>query len=218
MTVLHLVRHGQTVWHRENRYAGISDIELTADGLAQAERLADWASGTAVNRVVCSDLGRAIRTATPSATALGLELEIEPRLREVDFGRGEGLTRDEMRGAFPTDLAAFVAAPASSPLPGGETGTSAVARATAAMLDLCAVPDDEILVVAHNTLVRLLLCALLGVPLDRYRTLLPRLDNGAVTTVVVPPGVTDVDGLVAGVALRRLNAPAVGPGGTVADR
>ncbi|MEO5831752.1 MAG: histidine phosphatase family protein, partial [Nakamurella sp.] len=192
----------------DNRYAGATDIELTAAGLAQAEQLAVWAATTTVSRVICSDLSRAVRTASPSATVLGLPLEIEPRLREVDFGRGEGMTTAEMRAAFPDALDAFVAAPATSPLPGGEPGAHAVARAGAALVDLCAVPDDELLVVAHNTLGRLLLCALLGIPLDRYRNIFPRLDNGAVTTLELPGAVTDVARLVAGVRLLRFNSPA----------
>lgn len=43
-TTLLLARHGQTIWHAENRYAGVSDIGLTDEGRAQAEALGRWAA------------------------------------------------------------------------------------------------------------------------------------------------------------------------------
>ncbi len=49
-----LVRHGETEWHAENRYAGISDVALTEKGLRQAEELGGWAKRRGVDAVACS--------------------------------------------------------------------------------------------------------------------------------------------------------------------
>ena len=74
--------------------------------------------------------------------------------------------------------------PASHPLPRGETGDDAVARALPVLREAAAEhPDGRVLVVAHQTLLRLLLCELLGIPLDRYRTVFPRLESAARTVV-----------------------------------
>lgn len=184
MTTLFLVRHGETIWHAENRYAGSSDIALTELGLVQAERLAEWASGQRIDAVYASDLSRALKTATPSATALGLTISIDPALREVDFGQGEGLTSAEMRASFPDDAAQFVAHPATSPLPGGESGVDATDRAWSALERIVAErPNGTVLVVMHSTLMRLILCRALGVPLDRYRSVFPSVLNVGITTV-----------------------------------
>lgn len=198
---VHLVRHGETLWHAENRYAGRTDVALTARGGEQALALARWAGGQPVTRVLCSDLTRAVVTARPCAEALGLDLEVDPRLREVDFGRGEGMTAAEMDAAFPEERRRFTDAPASSPLPGGEAGADAVARAAAVLAGL---DGGEVLVVAHTTLGRLLLCHLLGLPLDDYRRRFPALANGAVTTLRLPPAGAELRGAA---ALLRLNAP-----------
>lgn len=204
MTELVLVRHGETVYHAENRYAGRGDIALTDAGLADASRLARWASGARLDAVVSSPLSRAVRTAAPSAEAAGLTPTVDERLVEVDFGAVEGLTRAEMRERFPDALAAFLAAPASAPMPGGEAGADAVARALPALHDLAAAwPSGRVLVVAHQTLLRLLLCDLIGVALDRYRTVFPALEPAALTEIRLPAG----DGRGSGVALVRLNAP-----------
>ena len=219
MTVdIHLVRHGETVWHARNQYAGRSDVALTEKGLAQAEALGQWARTRPITRVVTSDQSRAVRTAGPAAAALGVRVEQDPRLREVDFGRGEGLTRAEMAERFPGALVSFVAAPATSPLPGGESGLDAVARACPALAELAAGDRvvggaaggaaGEVLVVAHNTLMRLLLCDVLGIDPDRYREVFPRLDNTAVTTL-------RTDGTR--FALLRFNVPIDAPAHTLAD-
>jgi broad specificity phosphatase PhoE len=196
-----LVRHGETVWHAENRYAGRSEVDLTEEGRRQGEHLAAWAAGAGLAAVVTSTLGRARRTAEGAAHAAGVGLEVDARLVEVDFGAAEGRTRAEMAERDPGAEAAFRAAPASSPWPGGEPGAAAVARALPALLERADRPGP-VLVVGHQTLFRLLLCRLLGVPLDHYRRAFPRLDNAARTVVTLGP-----DGAA---GLRALNLPTPG--------
>lgn len=206
MTVIHFVRHGETVWHHENRYAGSSDVALTDLGRAQGAALAEWVAGTGVRRVLSSDLSRAVETARLSADARGVELEVDARLREVDFGQGEGMTTEEMREAFGAERSAFERAPASSPLPGGESGAAAVERAGRVLVELAA-SGVECLVVAHTTLGRLLLCHLLGLPLDGYRRTFPSVGNATVTTFELPRDASSVADLAGAAALLRFNAP-----------
>ncbi|MEV0600488.1 histidine phosphatase family protein [Streptomyces sp. NPDC050315] len=201
MTDFLLVRHGETVWHAENRYAGRTDVALTERGHAQAAELAAWAAGAGIDAVVCSPLSRARLTAEPAARALGVAPRVDERLLEVDFGRGDGLTRTEMREVFPERLDAFLRDPVTHHLPGGEDPEQAAARATACLTDLAReLPDGRVLVVAHSTLVRLLLCRALGIPLGTYRTVFPALENGALTELRLKGGRA---------SLLRLNAPCV---------
>ncbi|MFJ9848401.1 histidine phosphatase family protein [Streptomyces sp. NPDC101150] len=201
MTDFILVRHGETVWHAENRYAGRTDVPLTDRGRDQAAALATWAATASLTAVRSSPLARARLTAAPAADACGLTPRIDERLYELDFGRGEGLTRDEMRQLFPERVAAFLADPVENHLPGGEHPRHAAERAAACLADLAREqPDGRILVVAHSTLLRLLLCHLLGIPLADYRRVFPRLHNGALTEIRLAPGRT---------ALLSLNTPAL---------
>ncbi|WP_255953607.1 histidine phosphatase family protein [Streptomyces odontomachi] len=204
-----LVRHGETVWHAENRYAGISDVALTERGLRQADDLAGWAAQRGVDAVACSPLSRARRTAQPTADLLGHPLEVIPELCEVDFGWGEGRTIDEMIAEDPEAVRRFRADAETGAFPGAEPPSAAAARASAALRALAARhPGRTVLVVAHNTLVRITLCGMLGIPLGRYRQVLPRLDNAAVTEIEVAGERT---------ALRSLNVPTGRPdpaGGT----
>jgi broad specificity phosphatase PhoE len=184
LTHLVLVRHGATVWQAENRYAGTSDVALDPNGYAQAERLAGWASTARLAAVWCSPLNRARETAAPAAGAAGLELRIDERLREIDFGQIEGKTMAEAEQLFPEEIRRFKADPAIYPMPGGEDPRQAARRAVSALRDIASVhPDGRVLVVAHNTLIRLTLCLLFGIPLARYRIVFPSVSNGALTEI-----------------------------------
>ncbi|MET8868213.1 histidine phosphatase family protein [Nonomuraea sp. NPDC004580] len=202
MTDLVLVRHGETVWHAENRYAGISDVELTQRGREQAAELASWAAGAGLTAVWASTLTRARITAQAAADRAGLPVRTDERLRELDFGQGEGLTSAEMKARFPEARAAFEADPAGNPLPGSEDPYEAAGRFTAALDDIAAAHSGgRVLVVAHTTAIRLALCGLLGVPLGEYRRLFPRLDNCALTELRL------CDARTGRVAMLQYNSP-----------
>jgi broad specificity phosphatase PhoE len=200
MTRVFLVRHGQTVWHAENRYCGTSDVALSPRGLEQAGLLADWARTARLDAIWVSPLARARATAEAAGRASGLTPRVDARLRELDFGRGEGLTAAEMAARFPDAWDAFRADPVRSHLPDGEDPAALVRRGTAALDELAfAHPDGRALVVAHTTFIRLVLCHGLGIPLSNYRRTFPGLDNVALT---------ELDwGADGAFALRRLNAP-----------
>lgn len=189
MTSLVLVRHGETVWHAENRYAGVSDIELTPRGHEQAGQLANWTRTAGIAAVWTSTLSRAQLTAQPCAETAGVPLRVDARLRELDFGDAEGLTRDEMREQFPHALDAFHADPVADHLPGGEDPATAAQRFTACLHDIAAAhQDSRVLVVAHTTAIRLALCRLIGIPLRDYRRVFPFVRNCALTELRLHEG------------------------------
>ena len=178
-----LARHGQTEWHRDNRYVSRTDIGLTDTGREQARSLARRAEQEGVDLVMCSPLTRAVETAEPAAVALGLETEPDERLRELDFGVWEGKTLVEIREEDP-DTARLFEEDAEHGFPGGEPLSEGAERALAVFADLSrSHAGCTVLVVAHNTLLRLALCQMLGVPLGRYRRIMPRVVNGAVSEV-----------------------------------
>jgi probable phosphoglycerate mutase len=188
-TTLLLARHGQTVWHAENRYAGISDVALTDEGRAQAEALGHWAAAHPVDAIWTSPLSRAILTAAPAARALNLTPHTEPALRECDFGVVEGRTLAEFEAENPGAAEAFRSDPVAHPFPEAEDPAAAATRGTAALHRIAAAHSGErVLVVAHNTLLRLVLCRLLSIPLSEYRRVFPQLRNAAVSEIRMAPG------------------------------
>ncbi|GAA5156387.1 hypothetical protein GCM10023340_44070 [Nocardioides marinquilinus] len=199
---LYLTRHAETVWHAENRYAGRTDVALTDHGVQQAARLGGWAAGASLDAVWCSPLTRSHQTAVPAASGAGVPLHVDERLVELDFGVAEGLTTAELGQHDPAALAAFLSDPVGSYFPGGEDPVDAVARYAAVLDELAPEAGDAdatVLVVGHNTMIRLTLCHLLGLDLAAYRSVFPRLDNCALTELRVDGGA---------VALLRLNCAA----------
>jgi len=201
MTRLVLVRHGETIWHAENRYAGVTDISLTLDGLEQAEILGRWAKGAGLSGIWVSPLTRAITTAEPSALSTKLEPKIDARLREIDFGQAEGKTFAEFEEEFPGEARAFKSDPVAHPFPSGENPGDAALRAVDCFRDIAQVhPGQRVMVVAHNTLLRLALCEILGIPLRTYRSVFPSVRNGALTEIQIVGDET---------SLLQYNAPLV---------
>lgn len=201
MTTFFLTRHGETVWHAENRYAGLTDVSLTPRGLEQGDQLAEWATTASLTGVWSSTLSRAEFTARKAATAASLPLNTDARLRELDFGEGEGLTKAEMQEQFPESLTAFQKDPVTHHLPGGEHPTHAASRFCEALGSISAEsPTGRVLVVAHSTVLRLVLCTYLGIKTSNYRRIFPALKNCSLTELRLDNGQP---------ALLRYNADAV---------
>lgn len=186
MTRIVLARHGESAWHRADRYAGVSDIDLTDRGREQARELGVWAQLQGFTAVWSSPLRRARETAQAAGDTTGLVVHVDDRLVELDFGVAEGATRTALQTNRPEEYAAFVQDPVGHHWAEGEDPRSAADRVVAGWRDIAAAcPDQRVLVVAHATVFRLGLCALMGVDLSRYRTLFPRLTNGSVSEIEV---------------------------------
>ena len=113
-----LVRHGETPGNAA-RVLQMPDTPLSPRGVAQAERLADRLAVRAVSRIVSSDYARAQMTAAPLQAATGVALELDPDLRERNFG--------DLRGTAYADLEVDPFAPGYVP-PRGESWEAMHAR------------------------------------------------------------------------------------------
>ena len=192
MTVLHLVRHGESEWHRENRYAGHTDIHLTEKGLIQAESLVNWAVNVHPSVIYSSDLTRAIETAKPMTKSVGLNLRIDSRFREVNFGDIEGLTPEEMSLKYSKLREKFNSYPADTTMPNGESVVEALKRALPSILEISSqLNNGSAIIVCHGTLMRLIACWMIGIDLNQYRRVFPVIPNGGRISLQVKIESTD---------------------------
>ena len=90
---LYAIRHGETAWSAERRFAGARDVPLADAGLRQCEAVAQALAGQAVAAVYASPLERARTSAEIVAKPHRLAVQVEPAFREMAFGAWEGLTR-----------------------------------------------------------------------------------------------------------------------------
>ncbi len=168
---LHFARHGETVSSTEGRFCGVTECALTADGRLMAELLAErCAAGGQWRAVVASPLERCLATARPAAERLGLPVDVEAGLREIDHGVWEDRPAAEIVASDAAAFAAWREHPGLRGAPGGETGYAVAARAVPVVEALrSAYGDGDVLVVSHKATIRILVCVLLGVDVDRYR-------------------------------------------------
>ena len=127
MTVLLLIRHGETDWLGERLAGRLPDIHLNAAGRAQADALAAMLRPIPLEAVYSSPLERAMETAEPAARAAGKPIITDPRLQEVDFGELAGKPFTELRGMPIWQDVHHT--PAMVRYPGGESLTEAQDRA-----------------------------------------------------------------------------------------
>ena len=198
---LHLIRHGESEWHKENRYAGHTDISLSREGRSQSETLASWAKIIKPDLIFTSDLSRAVETAKPMGDSLGLIPHKSPLLREVNFGSIEGLTPEEFESKFPKLWQNFSKKPAFTRMPEGESGASALDRAWPMLKEIILTNKGrKVVIVFHGTLMRLLTCRLLGIDLNEYRRVFPEIQNlGRIMLRVTAPD--EVNRIQAGIIM-----------------
>ena len=90
---LYITRHGETMRNAEQRVLGRTDDPLSEKGLAQAKDLADRIKDTEFDYIFSSPLTRARQTAQAVAESKGMEVIIDERLIETNFGDFEGVPR-----------------------------------------------------------------------------------------------------------------------------
>jgi probable phosphoglycerate mutase len=164
-----LLRHGETPLTPLKRFSGSGgdDPALSATGRRQAERAAAALAVAArtVDAVVSSPLARCRETAGAVAARLGLDVTVEPGLRETDFGAWEGLTFGEARARHPEDMDAWLADPGARPSGGGESFAQVARRVDAARRRLAtAYAGRTVLLVSHVTPIKTLVRLALGAP------------------------------------------------------
>jgi broad specificity phosphatase PhoE len=166
-----LWRHGRTAWNVEGRVQGQSDIPLDEVGHAQARDAAARLATLRPHRILSSDLQRARDTAAYLGAAAGIEVELDERFRELNFGAREGLTWHEAWEQMPDGMRAWVDGDETQ-IPDSETHQQAGDRfADGLRAALPSLPDDGVLVVvAHGAVLRTGICTFLGIPQAHWGT------------------------------------------------
>jgi 2,3-bisphosphoglycerate-dependent phosphoglycerate mutase len=103
ITRITAIRHGETAWNAETRIQGQLDIGLNETGRRQAAQAGQAMASEQIDAVISSDLTRAHETAQAIAQHHGLEVKLDPDLRERGFGRFQGKTYAEIEVSMPQE-------------------------------------------------------------------------------------------------------------------
>jgi len=180
LSKLLLVRHGITEFNSTRKFQGHSDIELSATGYRQVERLRDRLADDKIDAVYSSDLRRALVTAEVISSEHEVDIVTCPELREVNYGNVEGLTFEEISRLYPEVAESLTNFSLQMKFPGGENFERFIERASKFLDRLKGhTPSQTILIVAHGGPLRVLVCRLLGIDLGHWRQI--RLDNASLS-------------------------------------
>ena len=153
MTTILLARHGETDWNSERRWQGHADQPLNDIGREQASELAETLTGRAIDVVYSSDLARAHETALIVGERLGLPVEVDAGLREVDVGDWAGRLVSEIEDADPEAFQLW--RQGRKAWNGGESYEEMGERVVGAVLRLAARhPGQTVLIVTHGGSIR----------------------------------------------------------------
>lgn len=194
-----LVRHGESVSNVEGRVQGQEDVALSDRGQMQAEAVAAWSRtefGDArppIEEIWSSPLVRARETAERIATALGLPLQVDDRLRELHAGVFQGHLWADLEQRFPEAVARWRSGDIDYCIPGGESRAQLAARGHEVLASLAARKVRGMIVVAHGGILTAALGSLVGrahpllaAAAERPFTKLPALANCSATRVEWP--------------------------------
>lgn len=165
---LYLIRHGETKGAETKRYKGHIDVPLSENGVEQMKRVAGYLAQEAfLNAIYCSDLSRAVKSAEIIAEPCGLKPVIMPELRERNFGIWEGMSFDEIREKWPDAFNAWAGNPLKFSPMNGESTIEVRERAMQVFNEIIGKHNEHnIAIVSHGGINRVLLCNLLGIPLE----------------------------------------------------
>ncbi len=185
-TKIYLIRHGEVEGANPRRYNGHIDVPLSENGQEQLKRLAAFLSAevrrrggteepsdlqlfrsSALKAVYCSGLIRAVNSAEIIAEPFGLKPVVIDGLKERGFGQWEGMSFDEVNEKWPDACMAWADDPLKFSPIGGE---STIETRDRVMPVFNQIVDDhkgeEIAIVSHGGVTRVILCEMLGIPLE----------------------------------------------------
>lgn len=207
-----VVRHGQSTFGAQGRFAGREDAPLTDTGRDQAAAVARRIAPAGPVVVLTSPLVRCRDTATAVAGPAGVPVIEDDRLVDERLGAWTGLRVAEIEAGWPAELAVWRRDPAAAP-PGGESFVQVRDRVRPVLAEAVgAYRGHTVVLVTHAAVAKMILVAALQVdPAVAYRL---RVDTGSLSAFDV-----DAAGAVVVWAVNELDhRPERGPDGSVAGQ
>ena len=182
MTVLILIRHGESEANRQGIFAGQIDPDLQDKGLEQAQLTAKYvAENYNVEKIYSSDLQRAYKTAICLAEELDLEVTKDKDLREIDGGQWEGIKFSDLSVEYPAEYDIWLNHIGHSSCVGGESVKQLADRIMSALTKIAKENDGKIVAIAtHATPIRAAQSVIKSGTVDEMENI-PWVSNASVT-------------------------------------
>jgi broad specificity phosphatase PhoE len=168
MAKLILARHGETLWNVEKIFRGRVDVNLDEVGIKQAELLGKYLSNWELEAIYSSPLKRALDTANIVARYQKVAVRIAEGLIDFDYGEWQSLPEQEVKKLYPVILDEWYNNPHRVKMPGGESLEDVRERAVGVVNDVLSRHQNNVLLVSHRVVIKVLICYLLGLDNARF--------------------------------------------------
>lgn len=177
-----LVRHGET--KEDGKYNGSRDVALSQQGIWQAEQVGKRLEREPLSKIYTSDLSRAVETAKTINLEHEVDVQVDPDLREVNFGLWEGLTFSEISAQYPEEFRQWVEEESDFRFPQGESLAELRKRVVRGFTRIkTAHKDKTIVIVAHSGSIKVILCEVLN--LDSRHFWQIKIELGSISIVEI---------------------------------
>lgn len=182
MTKLFLIRHGQTTWNLESRAQGSKNIGLSDKGREQAEFLAKRMKNYKIDCIYSSDLDRAYETAKAIGKETNISVKKVDGLREMSFGKWEGLTNEEIITNYNEHYTIWRSKPHEVQIPNGEKLIDVQSRALKAVNSIIDENKNKnIVIVSHGVAIKSILLGIMDIDLSNFYKI--KQDNTSINVI-----------------------------------
>jgi len=187
MTVIILIRHGETDWNREQVFRGRIDVALNEVGVTQARAVQESLKDTEIDGIYSSPLSRAFETATIVGENRNVAVRGEEGFIDIDFGAWQGLSHQKVKEEYKDLYETWLAQPDLVTFPDGESLKEVRIRSMESLEEVIKNnPEKTLALVSHRVVLKVLLCTILGLELSRFWYL--RQDTCAINRVEYKDG------------------------------
>lgn len=165
MTRIWLIRHGAVCTTKPHRFIGQTDLVLSDEGREQCRALGAFLRNSNISRILSSPLLRCRQSTAILADSLHCPVAYHDALREIDLGQWEGMSVTEVKERYPGAYEARGRDMAHFRPPGGESFTDLYLRARPVLQSCLQANVEDVALVTHAGVIRVLLCHFLGMPL-----------------------------------------------------
>lgn len=169
MTLLYLVRHGETDLNKKGVYYGWTDCGLSEKGVEQAQKVAGMLKEVTFDRVISSTLKRAQETAAIVSGLQLAEITLDERLKELNFGSWEGKHYQAIQDSDRDNWDLWVNDWKKAAPPAGESFVNMYRRVKQSILEMMDKYEGQtVMIVTHQGCLRIIMCVLLNMKYEGY--------------------------------------------------
>lgn len=184
-TIIYIIRHAKSIANEKGLFGGITDYELSNEGLEEAKKLASRLEEYEIDSIYSSPLKRAIQTIEPTSIMKNIIINIVDNLREMNVGTWENVLRDDLRKQYPAENEYIDKTEYYCNMVGQEETIDVADRMLNTIEDL-AINNigKSIIIVSHIVAIRAFLCKILNIPFEQTKEKIGNLRNASISKII----------------------------------